>query len=133
VKSLLFVLMLLSARGCQFGWPSLSAEHRFYIETEKLVPVDDVRELPASIAAGLPMRAGPVASPLIAAGCGPYHCLIHYQQPDGRGTFHVLLYGLTEGKATLEWDAVLEQPTPDLIALRSFVLREATTLAGWIH
>jgi hypothetical protein len=120
VKSVLLAVAIVGMRGCREPAPPLSAEHRFVIRAEHLTPVGALRELPPSVREVLPAPIAPER--LIVAGCGPDHCLVHYD--DGKHTgFRVVLLGLTGSNATVEWEGVTANRVRDLAQLKSLVLR----------
>ena len=122
MKSLLLAVAIVGLRGCREPVPPLSAQHRFFIRAEHLTPVGQLRELPSSVRDVL--HAPAAQQRLIVAGCGPDHCLVHYESGD-RSELRVVLLGLSGSKATIEWEGVTPNRVRDLAQLKSLVLRGA--------
>jgi hypothetical protein len=128
---------------------TLSAGHRASIRAEVLTPVSHVRDLPPTVREALTARFGestltladpvePIQSNvwqmlrssktpsrrLIAAGCGPDHCLVHYEEAGYRPSFRVLLFGLNRSDAQVEWAGISSRPLADVGAVKDLILQE---------
>jgi hypothetical protein len=128
---------------------TLSAGHRTTIRAEVLTPVSHVRDLPPTVREALTAHFGEstltLADPgepihshvwqllrssktpsrrLIAAGYGPDHCLVHYEEAGYRPSFRVLLFGLNRSDAQVEWTGVSSRPLADVGAVKDLVLQE---------
>jgi hypothetical protein len=144
---LVAAVLVLAAHSCPWRHRplALSAEHRFYLERETFSPARRIRELPRSVQDALRAlfkdpalaiadapqavatsggsRARVPSRRLIAAGCSPHHCLVHYEHAGRTRTFNVILFGLINNTARLEWGGVSSRPMRELPDLKSLALR----------
>ena len=144
------VLAIAIAQSCgsERGWPPrlpLSAGHVANIQAETLTPVVLVQELPDTVREALRsafaesslQMADPQASPrtmrlpwkrarrLIVAGCGPDHCLVHYEQSGFSRSFEMVVFGLNPDNAQVEWSGVPREPLNGLPELKDFLRERA--------
>jgi hypothetical protein len=145
------VVAIAIAQSCgpERGWPPrlpLSAGHVANIHAEAMAKVDSVRELPDTVQHALrsafgqswlpvadrQVPAGTIWSPwsrsrrLLVAGCGPDHCLVHYEQSRFVSlTFQVVVFGLNPDNAQVEWSGNVRQPLNGLAELRHVVRQRA--------
>ena len=121
----IIVLVLAGAHGCQLR-PSraLSDEHLFYIQAESYVAVPTIDALPESVQNTLSSK---ISGRFILAACGSDHCLIHYEQAgDNRPSYRVLLVGMYDGLAAVEWETVVPRGLGGVTEMKFDLLRDAT-------
>ena len=137
------ILAVAVAQSCQSPTPQpvLSAPHRATIQAEALVPAVLVRHLPSTVMARFADSALELTddrlSPLpwtrsrrlILAGCGPDHCVVHYEQGGFGRSFHVVVFGLNKDTAQVEWSGVIKRQLKNLEELKAVVIR-AQRVAG---
>ncbi|PYQ73498.1 MAG: hypothetical protein DMG04_13495 [Acidobacteria bacterium] len=58
---------------------------------------------------------------LISAGCGPSHCLVHYEEGGYHHSFRVLVFGLNRHDAQIEWAGTPFRSLANVAALKAFV------------
>jgi hypothetical protein len=141
------VLAIVVAQGCPPATRSvLSAGHLANLQAESLAPVVHVSGLPIIVREALRSLFGEsvlqLADPqapsppymfpwtrdrrLILAGCGPDHCLVHFEHREYGRSLHIVVFGLNKGDAQVEWSGLVPQPVNGLPELKAVVQRMAS-------
>jgi hypothetical protein len=143
--AVLVFLVLRGTQGCPWesGPFTLSAEHRAFIRAESLTPIEHVADLPSTVrrvlilhegieqqqtgetpSTGTGIRVVEPSARFVLAGCGPDHCIVEFVQDRYVPTIHVILFGLYEGLADVEWHGFAPQGIGGVEELESIVLRD---------
>jgi hypothetical protein len=120
----------------------LSTAQVKHLKSESLAPILKVGDLPASVRTALQdLYGGPplsLAEPdapfaatdvitdqqlpgrrLIAAGCSPEHCLVHYERGGIAHVYYVVLFALSGTTSRLEWGGMASGRLPDIATVQS--------------
>jgi hypothetical protein len=70
---------------------------------------------------------------IIVAGCGPDHCLVHYEHREYGRSFHIVVLGLNEDNAQAEWSGLASQRLTGLTDVKALVLKNAAGTSAASH